>query len=288
MRKASFTVILFTTVFFACNKEELVSSKDKHLLSSAEIQEIGKVHNEALEYVFQTLPDVSDLKNKENNEDIKVSIKAHLNEYYQTVFKNDDLNEIRNLSNQEIDISFNEKEQYYSKNKSGHTSSMSLMIEENKENLSEEQIKYLKETELIFENSDNIEDIIKGVDNLKVSVQNNLTKEEAQVILITLSIGENSAIYWNDNYLKWESKLSGSQTKSWGEWWDSCKTVMLDDAIAGGSTAAAIWVVNAIPVGGQIAYGSAVTIAAVAGSVGGAAVRIRNSINESSSQAIKR
>jgi len=151
---------------------------------------------------------------------------------------------------------------------------MLTVIKENKDQFSKAQIKYLLKCESVFlsDKTINMNSLIEKLDVIEESVRKELTTEEAQVVLIYLSIGRNSINYWNKNFNNWAKKLSGSKTKGWwSETWRLTKSLAIQDAIGGGTAAVLTFAVNALPLAGQVAYGSSIFLGA-AGTSASAAI----------------
>ncbi|WP_461640446.1 hypothetical protein [Labilibaculum euxinus] len=248
------------------NENQDVSVKSApNLLSEAEINDIGVRHNEVLDYVFKNMSSQEEFNTK-NSIDIENIIKNGLNEYCATIFTGDELDNAIKYSNKEVSSYLGKK-----KMKSASTteieqaSSMLSVIKENREQLSKAQIKYLLRFESVFlsDNVDDINTLIEKLDVIEESVKNELTTEEAQIVLIYLSVGRNSISYWNENFNNWENKLSGSKTKGWwDDVWRATKQIAMADAMTAAGTAITCFALNVVVGPGTVAYGSSIVLAA--------------------------
>ncbi|MFA9371080.1 MAG: hypothetical protein ACERIH_05170 [Labilibaculum antarcticum] len=260
----------FISFLSSCENEsqDVLVKSELNLLSEAEIKDIGVEHNVALDYVFKELSSIENSGVKSSN-DIETIIKAGLNKYSATLFTGEELDNTIEYSNKQVENYFGNKVKSESITEIDYGSTMLSVIKKNREQFSESQIKYLLRCESLFLSAKtiNMNSFIEKLDVIEESVKKELTAEEAQVVLIYLSVARNSINYWNGNLNNWINKLSGSNSKSWwNDTWRVVKKIALEDAIGAGVGAVGAAVVNIIPGIGNVTYGSAIVGTAAAGS----------------------
>jgi len=260
-----FVLLAFISMLNGCQKEESKLESNAKLLTEAEIKDIGIKHNEALGYVFKEFSSIENSKVKSSS-DMENIIKSGLNEYSASLFTGDELDNTIKFTNNEVEDFFRKRNVKTSEIKDlQYNPSILEVIKENKDQFSKTQIKYLLKCESIFlsDKTADMNILIGKLDVIEESVKNELTAEEAQIVLIYLSVGRNSINYWNENFSDWTSELSGSKSKGWwSEVWRVTKTLAVEDAIGGGTAAVLTFAVNALPLAGQVSYGSAIFLGA--------------------------
>ena len=173
----------------------------------------------------------------------------------------------------------NDNSYYKNENKSP----IQLVISENEQHLSSNQVDLLLQADEALKsfNGDNITSILNTFETIRDFAQSQLTETEAQVILISLEVGEMSVIYWNEHIEEWNQALNQSQgNKSFkkGKSWFSWSEVAGADVAGAVGAAVTVAIVNALPGPGQVAYGAAIVSTAAGASVGQAVSQVWDAI----------
>ena len=264
---------------YSCSKNNVPLSTKVKILSKLEIQNIGIKHNEALGYVLEALKN-SDISKSKSPINMEMFINSKLNEFYTSVFI--DPMELKTA------IMYSEKE--------GSKYIGSSNLENSFKNISRdlspiesalnEYGQYLTsiQKDLLFQCNEAISGysggdpatILNKLETIQGLAQDQLSVEEAQVIIIGAEIGKMSVIYWNENIEEWIQILKNSQPnlKGWFSWGELAGA----DVAGGVGAAVTTAIVNAVPGAGQVAYGAAVVGGAAGASVGDAIFQIWNEI----------
>ncbi|NOU61267.1 hypothetical protein [Marinifilum caeruleilacunae] len=193
--------------------------------------------------------------------------------YCSTQFTGEELDNAINYLNQEVENYFG-KVKTSNSDKVNYTPSILSVINENRDEFSELQIKYLLQCESIFmlDESANLNIVLEKLENLESCIKRDLSKKETQVVMIYLEVVKSSIQYWNENFLKWDAIFSEGKAKSfwddvqskkwWNEVWRVTKKIAIEDAIGGAVVGVGALAVNTIPGFGQVAYGSAIFLGA--------------------------
>ena len=253
--------ILTMTVFFACSKsDDFIKSNDEVFLSKELIEQIGIDHNRALSYVESSLKETKHIK---DIEEFKNHLNNKLEEFYlyESYFK-----KYPGLlkSNSEKIISTKLGSASY-RDTAGKSTEINDVVIENSELFSEVQVLYLNKIQFILNDDESeLEVVLKQFDDIKSKASDELEGIELQSILIAVEVAKQSSIYWEDNLDNWVIQLETNPTeRSWFNW----KSVVGADVAGAVGAAVGAFVVNALPVAGQVAYGSAVLGGAVGSSV---------------------
>lgn len=121
-----------------------------------------------------------------------------------------------------------------------------------------------------------IKDFNNRVTLLETEIDSNLKLKNEQLIILysATNVAKFSNEYWTNNITTW-SNLNSTLSKADPK---NKKSQVLKNDIAGAvGGAAGAWVVNIIPIWGQVSYGSAILGGAVAGSVGTACLELMDS-----------
>lgn len=281
IKKLAYRVVCFmalSIVYFSCGQEESIN-QDVALMTDTEIQDIALKHNDALAYVLEGLKNkkaTMDL-NEENFSDV-VNIELH--NYYKTIYvsQNDLLSTADNFSQHGVS-------KYLKYSNSGallklntELTPIESTVDEFGDYLSANQISLLLQCDQALKSAENnIAGTIMELDRIHKSAKENLTAEEAQVILIGVEIGKASLKYWDENFDQWQEVISpanSDQARTQG-WFSGSELVGAD--VAGGVGAAVTTViVNAAPGAGQIAYGTAILAGAAGTSAADAVIQVWN------------
>lgn len=275
--KIAFAIILSLT-FFACNEEDSLNSKENNLLTMVEIQQIGQKHNEALESVFAGLKksNISFSKNKNNISDI---LNFELNNFYEDNFKSESEIEKANFySEKEVSRYISKLGASSQKGSSDNSSPIEIIIQENSEYLSEDQINLLLQCDNVLKNVTKLSASIDELNSIQALAQSELSESEAQVILISTEIAKASLQYWNDNFDEWVELLSENGYQQKSSRWFSWSDVAGADVAGGVGAAVGAVTVNIIIGAGTVAYGGAIIGGAVAGSAASAVYQIWQNI----------
>ncbi len=253
--------LLTMMVFFACSKnDDFIKSSDELMLSKDLIEQIGIDHNRALSYVESSLKETKHIK---DIEEFKNHLNNKLEEFYlyESYFK-----KYPGLlkSNSEKIISTKLGSASY-RDTAGKSTEINDVVIENSELFSEVQVLYLNKIQFILNDDESeLEVVLKQFDDIKSKASDELEGIELQSILIAVEVAKQSSIYWEDNLDNWVIQLETNPTeRSWFNW----KSVVGADVAGAVGAAVGAFVVNALPVAGQVAYGSAVLGGAVGSSV---------------------
>jgi len=277
MKKITFLLIAFAIVIISCNKQKetfVDETSNPNLLTLEEISNLAIEHNNALNSVLIGLKEreVSYAKNKEN---IEFILNEELEKFYQdNISDASEQNDAILQSKKEVSR-FIKKGRSQKLSRSAALSSIEEVIEEYSSNLTEGQIKYLKELDLVFKTSGNDVDlIITELNRIMYSVRQELSAEEAQIILAGTEIGKASIQYWSENIDEWKKLLGegGSPQTRWFSWSELAGSDVAG-AVGGATTAA---VVNLLPGAGQVAYGSVILGGAAGTSATDAVMQVWN------------
>lgn len=170
-------------------------------------QEIGKDHNDAMEYVYEQLKNSnSDLSTSEK---LKNEAKKHSNYYFENISpitKNSG-----NINKKEVDKIYNE--------------GIHSLYQESKMSLSTQQTKYLDQIDEIAKGQNvKLNDVLGELDILQRNANNELNDEDYEVVGHALDIATNTYQYWHTNTDKWVRLINesqGNETQSMSIDWGS-------------------------------------------------------------------
>ncbi len=255
--KVFLLVLSFLLIFSCDNQDNTISGENSKdgLLSKEQIADIGKKHNEALAEALNNLKNSNvSFKNSSKSKVIQVANKG-LNEYYAAQYSGEALNSAIQFSEENV-FKYTNSVQTRSEEKRS-ASSAKEFTEKNKSKLSKQQIELFLQLDKILDNKNktDLQTILRQLEKLGRTAKSSLSKEEAQIILVTVEVAKNSCIYWEENMEKWikiltDKEIVKTKSKSWFSWGDVGKADAL--GAAGGATYAAV--VNAIPGAGQAGY----------------------------------
>lgn len=257
LRPELIVIFLSFAVFFSCSKESVeLNNNDGELITSKELEFVGKDHNSILNKAYVFLK-----SNQENKNKIK------LEEFLINDVKSNNL-----YSKQSNDIGIELIKKEFSK-----TSfvSKSLYGKQIISELSENEKKYLDKLNLILSNVDfNDKNVITSISNLEKEIEEDKALENKQLITLysATQTARYSYNYWSKNYDEWASLSQNTTTKQAKA--SPGKNVVKADVAGAVGAAAATWVANAVPGAGQVAYGSAIASGAAASSIGQAVLEL--------------
>lgn len=259
----------------SCKKENSIETTNVKLLNKLEIQDIGIKHNEALDFVLEGLKN-SDVTESDNLNDMDSFIKLRLSEFYSTIYTNPKVLKAAidnsNLQGAKYISASNEYASF--KSNLRNSSPIKEVIQENDKYLTKKQKGLLLKCDKAISGytGGDITPILSKLEKIQELAEKQLSKEDAQMIIISAEIGINSVSYWDKNLDEWVIALqnNNSRLKGWFSWGE------LAGADVAGGVGAAVHaaVVNAFPGPGQAAYASAIVATAAAASAGDAVLQI--------------
>lgn len=262
------TVFIFfaALTFTSCDKSELSSTPES--LSKKEIQNLAFKHNQSLDITFNSLNELKkELKGDVDLSKVLDNTKESLNRSYDEIFSQyDDVKTAIEFSDREIS-------KYY--DSAFVSSPIVSVVNKYFNHLTENQRRLLIECNAALSNpNSSLNQIINRLNNIAAKAKNELTSDDAQIILIATEVGKMSVTYWNKNFSKWETLISG-QNNLKGKWfnWNNVTGADISGAVEGAVGAVFL---NAVPGGGQVSYGGTILGAAAAGSAGNAVSQIWN------------
>lgn len=271
-------LLIASLIFTNCqNENEENNLVQENRLKASDFEFVGKEHNKVLEKAFSILKKEKEdiLKKEKNNELQRILIKAiSETEEYSKSSKDEGIESIKRF--------FNKKE--YDFNYEG------LPISEN---FSKEIIKnYLLELNEVITNIDinESEEFIKNKISIfeeSISEDKELNQYELMILYSSTQTAKNSLIYWKNNLMDW---IEISDNKKFKTSRGGCPTncpiqqenaehlaeIAQDDVAGAVAGAVGAAVANAVPVGGQVAYGTAIVSTAVGRSAYTAAKKLIN------------
>ncbi len=275
--KSIYQLLILTIIFSlssACT-EENTDIRATELLTMTEIQALGIQHNEALAQTFEGLKNVQ-MSEIKNSAGMELVLNQELDKYYRSNFKNESSVEIAN------DYSSKEVSKFFGRanNTNSRLSGMSpieITISEHSEFLSSGQVEFLNEIDFVLSLGSSLEETVEALNELQQKASNELSDEQAQVILIGAEIGKASMTYWSENLDNWEDVINQNEggRSARVQWFDWSEVAGADvgGAVGGAVGAAAV---NLLPGAGQIAYGSAIVGGAAGGSATDAVIQVWN------------
>lgn len=278
MYKLNLVFLLIAGLLFGCSENvSQQTQSDNKILTKAEIHEIGVKHNEALAQVFVGFQEHKDhLKDRSK---VKYVVSSELSSFFRENFNSINYKSASEYSSKETSKYFNKSEKFTISSDKNITP-IEVTIRDNKEHLSETQISLLKEINNVLKMAaSDLETILEELDAIEEKTEE-LSPEDAQVILVGIEVGKASVKYWNENFDDWQKALANSQTKEQTKaisWFSLTEVTGADvGGAVGGAVGAAV--VNAIPGAGQIGYAGAIAGGAAAGSAASAVEQVWNHV----------
>lgn len=268
---------MFSFVFFcSCENSELEIKSPESPTLTLDLEMIGDQHNAALSETFRKLkntPNLGELK----REEFIATVNDGLGRYYLNTYAEDVIPMANECSKREVEKYLGVRKVFSERAKTEDSSPLEQVIAEQAAHLTTLQIEMIRKCDNILKNGSSAEDILAQFDLLESQIRNELTESEAQIVLVGIQIGKSSTEYWSENYSQWRA-LNGQTERTEDSWLDDAEDIIGADVggAVGGATVA--FVANAVPVAGQVAYGTAIITGAAGSSAGAAALNIWNEI----------
>jgi len=268
-------IFIVSTVLVNCARENALPESAIYQ-EEIDVKKIAQEHNQTLDFVLRTLKK-KDLSKVDDIEKMIIILDEGIESYFTTTLENENLvRRAVELSNQQIAKYLNSSDKISSK--INDASPISLVIEENESHFSDKQIYLLQQCDQVLSdfNGNNIESVTNSFEEIKNIAQSELSEESAQVILIACEVGKMSSTYWSENIEEWNQVLNGGASSGKANGWFSWSEVAGADVAGAVGAAVTTAVINAIPGGGQVAYGTAIVSTAAGASVGDAVLQVWN------------
>ena len=200
-KNTSWLLVLMMLVF-SCQKNEV------ELQQKNEFSQIGLMHNQGLDYVFNYIK-----KNKGAailDKDNYISLaEVATKEFINTTFIELTQAELE-IINSNIESVNKSLKKYTEARIANGTELYQSVISEVENSLTQNQTSYLNELfNIIINESGNIVTLQQNL----ISLENrafSLPTEDKQVILLAIAIARESCNYWNENFKLWQNELGGS------------------------------------------------------------------------------
>jgi hypothetical protein len=264
----------------ACKKKNYQKNVDFEKIENFEMicKEVGREHNEGLDYVYLKLKADPTLNNE-----IKVEEVYDLARKYTFNFLNQSKIDFieKNLDRclPAANVAFEWADDYsYSSRKLKSTKSDVLWSASVSDSLSEVQKKYLNVLkDAINDTTKGLAETIEVFESVRLKVKEECTIEEAYIIILAIEVGVNSLSYWYENLDKWILLANGKEksnppkhkptpSKQVSKSFDWKQVGKVDVATGVGAAAGTGVAYLFGPVGWGV-FGAATTGGAVAGSV---------------------
>lgn len=271
-------LILLSFIFSQCGQDENIQTPI--LLSDLDVKNIALTHNDALNQVFLGLKKqkITGELNTKNFETIVNIVNSELTDFYSSHYVGE--------------INFQKSADYFSRNevskyannpsgsiyrtKSGLTPIESV-IDEYKTYLSSQQIQLLSRCDKALVNSlEDSDAAITELDAIQATAKQNLSQQDAQIIIIGTEIGKASISYWKENFNEWQELIAPTSSQARTTGWFSGGEVVGADVAGGIGGAVGAAVVNVVPGAGQVAYGGAILGGAAGASAADAVMQVWN------------
>lgn len=227
-------VIFGITAFMSCEKSENIendTNTNTLLLKSA--TNVGTIHNDGLNYVFNALKEM-DVKNNTDLHDtivlFDIVISSTISYINTSEYSND-------FDESAFDLTIAALP--YNVIKSINEYSILELLETEIE-LSQLQIIYITELDSIFDNTnfESVDAAIIKISDMEYRIVSNCETEEAELLLVMTSVAINSLNYWNDNLENWIIELAGgtlnlkSEDSDW--FWETLGDMGKSDLVSAG------------------------------------------------------
>jgi hypothetical protein len=199
--------LLLVTLTFSCQKDNAPQIPKVEI----DYNEIGVIHNQGLEYAFESLKAVHSkgVSSKEEYFNIIGESTVTFTEERFSDLSPEQMNKVKTTildarkSLSELTHSF----------KKGDPELYTEIIESADTLMTENQKKFSDELfRLLLNKTSSIKVIQNGLDSLENVIELTCSEIEKQILLSAISIARHSSNYWNDNYLKWENELNPSKS----------------------------------------------------------------------------
>lgn len=264
--KKTYTLIFISIIILSCSKSNPNNQIKNRQLSAVDFETYGQFHNQKLEGIYVSLHAQRSkvLSNSKNALTRSTAIEISK----ATILRDADKNLAYSPNYKQI--GYNLINSVYSGDNKAQKGQL-YSIKDSK-SLTSKQISVLNELNSVI---NNINSQTKAVDiqNQIISLEKriptlNMTVSEQRIVYVATSVAKGSNAYWEANALKWHN-LNNVQL----ERFDGRKILSADVAGAVGGAIYASWM-NFAPGAGQVAYGSAISGSAAAGSGAEAVMQI--------------
>jgi hypothetical protein len=270
-----FLVLLFLgiSLLSSCTDEVIPDINNNSIEYLEKVaSEIGKQHNQSLDFVFQELKNNGTIVTKNQ---MKQVLKTGIDKFSRTIERDQ---QILDLANEKANEEINKYFMGVELNKRLFVSTpIKGIVDQYDSLLSDLLRKKLLVSDAIVNqfNGVNGMDIVLELDRLKQAGKHELNYDDLFIFLTAIEVGKNSIQYWTENKQEWEMLLNASNNSrilkpfSWGE------VAGVDVAGAVGA-AVSTALLNAAPGAGQVAYGSAIVAGAAGASAADAVLQVWN------------